>query len=159
MLSWAIYLDTLAQFPPLKNVENNVCVPCALWCNNIFTILNTRLNTAQSAKGFEFVSFQRGHKRALKTSPRMCNISVPEQDLPVSSCPIGKAQRIFMKQANKLTQRVWKLPSVPSFISSYFKLSEVGQAEGSQKLVFRMKMVSKWQSRFFSLGRERQVGV
>jgi len=80
----------------------------------------------------------------------MCNISVPEKDSPVSGCLIGKAPGIFMKQANKQTQRVCKLPSEPSFSSRNFKLSRSLQADGSQDLVFRMKAVRKWQSRRFS---------
>lgn len=39
-------------------------------------------------------------------------------------------------------------------------LAEVGWADGSQNLVFRMKAVRKWQSRrLFPLGWERQVGT
>lgn len=113
------------------------------WCNSIFNILSTRLYTAHNPWGFRFVSFH-----WLKTNSRTYNVSVPEQDSPVSSCLIGKAYMIFMKQANKQCVQVAFCAQVS--VAATSSSAEVVQAAGLQDLVFRMKAVRKWQSRRFS---------
>lgn len=119
--------DLLGYLGSVSSSENHgeqcLCSLCSLTDVIVFLIYWVRGSTLHINHEVLGLCPFTGSKRAFKTNPKMCNISVPEQHSPVSSCLIGKAHMIFMKQANKQTQRVCKLPSVPSFSSSNFKLN------------------------------------